>query len=72
MAPEVIDGIYDQSCDMWSIGVITYSLLAGYPPFNASTDAKLFKQIKFCDYNFDEDAWSHISTEAKSFISQCL
>lgn len=38
MAPEVIDGAYDESCDMWSIGVITYCLLCGYPPFNADTD----------------------------------
>ena len=45
MAPEVIEGKYDESCDMWSIGVITYCLLAGYPPFNADTDMKLFRKI---------------------------
>jgi len=61
MAPEVIDGLYDQSCDMWSIGVITYCLLAGYPPFNADTDAQLFKKIKFCDFTFHDDVWSNIS-----------
>jgi calcium-dependent protein kinase len=45
MAPEVIDGKYDESCDMWSVGVITYCLLAGYPPFNDVSDAKLFRKI---------------------------
>lgn len=72
MAPEVIDGQYNQSCDMWSIGVITYSLLAAYPPFNADNDAQLFRKIKFCDYEFHKDVWSEISDDAKKFISMCL
>lgn len=45
MAPEVISGMYDESCDMWSIGVITYCLLGGYPPFNGKNDAELFRKI---------------------------
>lgn len=38
MAPDVLDGCYNQACDMWSLGVITYCILCGYPPFNAETD----------------------------------
>lgn len=57
MAPEVINGSYDKACDLWSIGVITYCLLCGYPPFNGKTDAQLFYKIKTCDYQFDEDYW---------------
>jgi serine/threonine protein kinase len=72
MAPEVLDGSYDETCDMWSIGVITYCLLCGYPPFNSDNDAKLFRKIKLCDFEFHEDFWSDISEDAKRFIRSLI
>jgi len=45
MAPEVIEGDYTDVCDLWSVGIITYCLLCGYPPFQADNDLLLFKKI---------------------------
>ena len=46
VAPEVLEGNYSKEWDMWSIGVITYILLIGYPPFNASNIAEIYDKIK--------------------------
>ena len=57
VAPEVLDGHYDKQCDLWAIGVITYVLLAGEPPFNGENAAAVFKKIKTTDYEFTNEVW---------------
>lgn len=53
---------------MWSIGVITFVLLSGEPPFQGKNAAELFKKIKTCDFDFVQPVWQRISREAKRFI----
>jgi calcium/calmodulin-dependent protein kinase I len=81
MAPEVIrDKRVTPAADVWSIGVITYILLAGYPPFVSSgrNNAEDEDQDAICRlitkgrYEFHAHSWSHISAEAKDFISRVM
>ena len=41
MSPEVLRGKYDKSCDLWSMGVVTYYLLIGKFPFVAPSEDQL-------------------------------
>lgn len=53
ISPEILTGNYDQSCDIWSMGVILYILLCGVPPFYGDTDQEILQMIKEGEYNFD-------------------
>ncbi|KAI4827427.1 hypothetical protein KUCAC02_030821 [Chaenocephalus aceratus] len=59
VAPEVLaQKPYSKAVDCWSIGVIAYILLCGYPPFYDENDAKLFEQILKAEYEFDSPYWT--------------
>jgi len=73
VAPEVLRGSgYTNSIDIWSIGVITYVLLCGCPPFYGNDDKEVFIKIIKADYKFFSPDWDTISNEAKEFISFLL
>lgn len=73
VAPEILQGKrYGKEVDIWSIGVITYILLCGYPPFHDDNQAILFRQIKSGKFTFDSPYWDHVSDDAKDLIRKML
>ena len=74
MAPEVVrEEEMTLKSDLWSIGIILYSMLVGYPPFaKAKTMEELYTQIKTCDFDFFEDDWADISPEARKFVERLI
>ena len=93
MAPEVVEAFtgeattYDKRCDLWSLGVIMYILLCGYPPFYgscgsdcgwargefcASCQDQLFTCIQEGTYDFPDADWRYVSEDAKDLIRHLL
>ena len=72
VAPEVLNGKYNEKCDVWSAGVILYILLSGEPPFNGANDREIYKAISKMIYQFPFNKWKKISKNAMDLIEKCL
>ena len=53
---------------MWSIGVILFIMLSGYPPFDGGTEEEIFKSIINQKFSFEDQIWEKVSDEAKDLI----
>lgn len=72
VSPEVLQGYYDEKCDVWSAGVLLYILLSGDPPFNGANDNEIYRCIAKRKYSFPDNEWKNISHEAKDLIQHML
>lgn len=58
IAPEVLQKSYNAKCDIWSIGVITYIILCGSPPFSGQTDNDIMKAVRAGKVNYENKGFS--------------
>lgn len=73
VAPEILSGRgYDCACDMWSLGVVIYLVLCGYPPFPYDNPKKLVEAIIHGDYSFPAPEWDHVSDDAKDALRRMM
>jgi len=78
VAPEVVECLersdlsYGKEIDLWAIGVITYILLCGYPPFYSEDDDEVFDQILEGKFEFPSPHWDLVSASAKDLIKKLL
>lgn len=72
-APEVMmrQG-HGKAVDMWSLGVVTYTLLCGYSPFRSENLSDLIDECKSGKIIFHERYWRDVSKDAKAFILTML
>jgi len=72
-APEVLK---NEPCtsqvDVWSLGVVAFVCLGGYPPFHGADRAQLIESVKTGNYTFASPYWDHVSDNAKDFVRSMM
>ncbi|RAW38780.1 hypothetical protein PC110_g4977 [Phytophthora cactorum] len=73
VAPEVVQGEpYGAEVDCWSLGVILFILLCGYPPFPGANHATVLDKVVKAEYKFEAPYWDEVSDEAKDLVTELL
>ncbi len=70
VAPEVLAGEYTSSCDVWSLGVMAFTLLSGHHPFTGRGDFQILENVKKGTWQWPKDLF--ITDEARDFVSRLL
>ena len=72
-APEILNGMpHGCEVDLWSLGVVAYVMLSGFPPFYHDDESEMFKLIKRGEFDFPSPSWDPVSENAKDFIRKLL
>ena len=72
IAPEVLKKKYNEKCDLWSIGVILYVLIAKEPPFKGKKLDQVFNEVLNSKPNFNNSAFSKVSNNGTDLLLKLL
>ena len=72
IAPEVLKKHYNEKCDIWSCGVITYILLSARPPFGGNDDNDIMERVAIGQYDLESPPFNKVSNSAKDLIRKLL
>lgn len=72
IAPETLNGSYNQLVDIWSLGVLLYIMLSGCPPFNGRNNEEILCKVYAANYNFRPTPFNQVTDNAKDLIARML
>jgi calcium-dependent protein kinase len=73
MAPEVVTGaVHSRSSDLWSAGVVLYTMLTGQLPFRGTTDDERYWKVVNAPISFDGPEWEGRSLECRDLVRRLL
>ena len=72
VAPEILEkkNGHSYEVDIWSLGIVIYTMLFGVPPFDANDEKIIYKKIKMNSYKFPDSI--KVENSAKKLISSLL